>query len=145
MTMPALSSLAVVLPRYGESLGGGAEALTKALVEELFARGHVEKVEVWTTCAEDHRTWDNVRPAGVTVEGGISVHRFPVDARNLETFIRSEHALQDGRGLTVEEQLAWLSESVNSRALYAQIAERGSEFNAILFAPYLFATTFWGA
>lgn len=138
-------SLAVVLPRYGESLGGGAETLTKSLVEELRARGHLSHLEVWTTCAADHRTWENFHPPGVSVEKGITVRRFSVDARDLEVFIRAEHALQDGRGLSVDEQLAWLRESVNSRDLYSYIAVNGRNFDALLFAPYLFATSFWGS
>lgn len=145
-----VDSLAVVLPRYGESLGGGAEALTKALVEQL-AHGRdnsgplVKHIEVWTTCARDHRTWKNEFAPGITVEKGITVRRFSVDERNLDVFIKHEIAMSQGEALTVDEQLAWLSESVNSAGLYEHISAHGREFSAILFAPYLFATTYWGA
>lgn len=145
-----VGSLAVVLPRYGESLGGGAEALVRALVQELsFAnktvRPLVERIEVWTTCALDHRTWENAFPAGRTEEHGVPVFRFPVDNRDVTIFLEQEQAIADGKALTVDQQLAWLENSVNSRALYQHIFDNGPQFDAILFAPYLFATSFWGA
>lgn len=139
--------IAAVLPRYGESLGGGAEALTKALLENLRedAGDEIERIEVWTTCALDHRTWNNELPPGRSEVGGIEVLRFPVDQRNLDVFIRAEHAMRDAIPLSIEQQLDWLANSVNSRALYRHIVQHGEEFDVILFAPYLFATSFWGA
>jgi glycosyltransferase involved in cell wall biosynthesis len=144
MKAPFLSSLAAVLPRYGEHLGGGAEGLTKGLVEHLHG-DYIPRIEVWTTCALDHRTWENSLPSGVTVEGGITVRRFPVDERDLERFIHAELAMQQGARLTVDEQLDWLGASVNSQALYRHILEHGAEIEALLFTPYLFATSFWGS
>lgn len=145
-----VGSLAVVLPRYGESLGGGAEALVRALVQELSFENKtvpslVERIEVWTTCALDHRTWENAFPAGRTEEHGVPVFRFPVDRRDVSIFLEQEQSIADGKALTVDQQLAWLENSVNSRALYQHIFDNGPKFDAILFAPYLFATTFWGA
>lgn len=146
----SVKSIAVVLPRFGESLGGGAETLTKALVEALWCGGditrrQIDRLEVWTTCARDHRTWANELPEGESVEKGILVRRFPVAERDLETFIRAEFAMRDGRALSIDEQLDWLANSVNSASLYSHIEQHGEEFDLILFAPYLFATTFWGA
>ena len=144
-----LAKLAVVLPRYGKSLGGGAETLARALIEKLhdssFPESYIPEIEVWTTCAIDHRTWENFHPAGVTNDNGIVVRRFPVDARDLEVFIHNELAIQDGRPVGIDSQLDWLENSVNSQTLYQHIEQHGAEFQAILFAPYLFATTFWGA
>lgn len=146
-----LRSLAVVLPRYGASLGGGAETLTRELVLKVcggtlsqFAP-LVPKVEVWSTCARDHRTWENYYPEGICEEDGLIVRRFAVSKRDLETFIRAELAMQDGRPLSIDEQLDWLSSGVNSPGLYHHIKQHAPEFDALLFAPYLFATSFWGA
>ena len=76
-------SIAAVLPRYGADLGGGAEALVRSLLLKLAEReGAQARIEVWTTCARDHRTWANELPAGRTMEDGISVYRFPVDPRS---------------------------------------------------------------
>jgi glycosyltransferase involved in cell wall biosynthesis len=105
----------------------------------------VKRLEVWTTCAKDHRTWENAHPPGRTVEDALPVFRFPVDKRNLDVFIKAELSLAGGRPLSVDEQLAWLQAGVNSRALYAHIATNAPHFDAVLFAPYLFSTTFWGA
>ena len=144
---PLLNKLCVVLPRYGESLGGGAETLVRELVRHASAGNMplVRDVEVLTTCARDHRTWANELPAGVSQDGEITVRRFPVDERDIGEFIRCERAMQEGRSLTPEEQLSWLSSSVNSRGLYEYLYQHGASYDAILFAPYLFATTFFGA
>lgn len=137
--------LAVVLPRYGASLGGGAETLVRELALHALASGLAGEVEVWTTCAMDHRTWANFLPPGETRDGEVLVRRFPVDERDLEVFIRSEMKIHQRVPLTADEQFAWLGASVNSAALYDHIARYGRDFDAILFAPYLFATSFWGA
>lgn len=146
--IPVLKSLAVILPRYGAGLGGGAEALVQSLVEHLAPEKGprlVERVEVWTTCAKDHRTWANFYPEGQTLERGIPVHRFAVQPIAVDAFLKAEFAMRDGRVLTVDEQLEWLAAGVNSRELYLHIAQHGGSFDALLFAPYLFSTTFWGA
>lgn len=144
-----IGKLAVVLPRYGASLGGGAEALARSLVLDIVGKGangpeFADCVEVWTTCARDHRTWANELPAGATTEDGVVVRRFPVDERDVSVFIAAEQKMASGLKLSVEEQLDWLAQSVNSTELYRHIAEHGAEFDAIIFAPYLFATSFWG-
>ncbi len=145
-----VNSIAVIVPRYGPQLGGGAEALVKAIIEELAVPDEqgerlVDCAEVWTTCAKDHRTWANELPTGLTFERGIPVRRFPVDSRDIDCFLRMELAIGEGRPLLVDEQLAWLENSVNSRALYEHIIKFGQDFDVLIFAPYLFATTFWGA
>ncbi|MCB0359908.1 MAG: hypothetical protein KDD44_09735, partial [Bdellovibrionales bacterium] len=106
--------IAAIVPRFGPSLGGGAEALVRALVLHLRDQPSVQTVEVWTTCAEDHRTWHNSLPAGTSMEDGIVVRRFPVDERDVEVFLDAELAMRDGLPLSIEEQLGWLTHSVNS-------------------------------
>lgn len=142
-------SIAAVVPRYGPDLGGGAETLVRELILRFAhspdTNGSERRIEVWTTCARDHRTWNNEHPPGISTEDGIVVRRFPVSPRNLDHFIRAELAMRDGRPLTVNEQLEWLSHSVNSFELYQHIAVHGPSFDALLFAPYLFGTTFWGS
>lgn len=156
------ASIAAIVPRYGANLGGGAETLVRELILRLKRRYEDERLaaararneeppgepirfEVWTTCALDHRSWDNELPPGITTEDGIVVRRFPVSPRNLDIFIGAELAMRDGRPLTVDEQLEWMSNSVNSHELYRHIATHGKSFDLLLFAPYLFATTFWGS
>jgi len=137
--------VAFVLPRYGASLGGGAETLCRDLMLRAKERGLFSELEVWTTCAVDHRTWDNELPSGKTQEDGISVSRFPVDSRDVSVFLEKELAIQDGRILAAPELLDWMANSVNSKELYSHIAEQAKHFDFLFFAPYLFATTFWGS
>jgi glycosyltransferase involved in cell wall biosynthesis len=66
--------VAFVTVRYGPSIVGGAEQACRQLGEHLAADG--VDVEVHTTCATDSTTWADVLPAGTTVEGGVTVHRY---------------------------------------------------------------------
>ncbi|MCO6431639.1 MAG: glycosyltransferase family 4 protein [Deltaproteobacteria bacterium] len=136
-------SFAFVLPRFGEGIIGGAETLAGSLASQLAKRG--SRVEVFTTCARDNRSWKNEFPAETSIEFGIQVHRYPVDERDLDSWIPHQIRISEGMRLTVDEQLEWMSEGVNSKALYSELFRRSREFDAILFAPYLFATTFWGS
>lgn len=139
---------AFVLPRFDASIGGGAETLVGSLAMELAACKEFAvqpEIEIWATCAKDHRTWANHFPEGAEQLGNLCVRRFPVDERDLEVFISAEHQLQQGRALSPSRQLDWLENSVNSKALYRHIHTHGQSYDAMFFAPYLFATSFWGA
>lgn len=141
--MSAQRSYAFVLPRFGEGFAGGAEMLAGSLAGRLAARG--DRVEILTTCARDNRSWDNELPAGTTHELGLRVTRFPVDPRNLEVWVPLQISICDGIEPSVESQLDWMANSVNSSGLYQALARSADEFDAIFFAPYLFGTTFWGS
>lgn len=134
---------AFVVPRYGRSIGGGAETLVRELACRLAARG--DEIQVWTTCARDNRTWENELPAGTSIEDGVTVTRFPVDARDLDTWIPLQLRIHEGLQLTLPEQLDWMQESVNSTQLYEHILMAADTVTAVFFAPYLFGTTFWGS
>ena len=134
---------AFVIPRYFDGIAGGAETLMGNIASHLKARG--DTVEVWATCAKDNRTWNNEFAPGVTEVAGLPIHRFPVDPRNLDAWIPIQLALHDGQTISTDDQLTWMAESVNSRALYNHIARHAREFDALFFGPYLFGTTFWGS
>ncbi|MCB0330468.1 MAG: glycosyltransferase family 4 protein [Bdellovibrionales bacterium] len=135
--------LAFVLPRYYADVVGGAETLTGNLALQAQARGAA--VEIWTTCARDNRTWANAFPAGTSDEGGLTVRRFSVDERDLEKWIPRQIQLSEGMPLSVHDQFIWMEEGVNSRDLYNYIQKNGESFDLLIFAPYLFGTTFWGS
>ncbi len=141
----AMSSrrFAFVIPRYFDGIAGGAETLMGHLASHLKERGDL--VEIWATCAKDNRTWNNEFPAGSSEVNGLSLHRFPVDPRNLNAWIPIQLALHQGQKISTDDQLTWMAESVNSRALYAHIARHAKDFDALFFGPYLFGTTFWGS
>lgn len=132
-----------VVPRFGRDIAGGAETLAGALARRLAQRG--DQVEVLSTCAKDNRTWEDAFPSGASIEDGLIVRRFPVDSRNLERWVPLQIRLGEGLKLSIDDQLDWMAESVNSSALYAYIADHKGRFDALFFAPYLFGTTFWGA
>jgi glycosyltransferase involved in cell wall biosynthesis len=135
--------LCFVVPRFFEGLAGGAETLLSNLAVEAAHRGC--NVELLATCARDNRTWENAFSAGEEHYKGVRLHRFPVDSRNLDVWIPIQSAIHDGQSVSYDDQLRWMEESVNSRAMYRYIAENQSRFDAIILGPYLFGTTFWGS
>lgn len=138
-----MKRLAFVLPRFGVGFMGGAESLCGELAQELAKSGY--EVEILTTCARDNRTWDNELPSGLDRVFDIAVRRFPVSTRDLETWVPLQIALSQGRQLSLEEQFSWMQHSVISHELFSWISKYGQEYDALIFAPYLFGTTFWGS
>lgn len=138
-----MKKLAFVLPRFGAGFMGGAESLCGELARELIRAGYC--VEIFTTCARDNRTWENELPGGVDTVFDIPVRRFAVSDRDLETWVPLQIALSQGRQLSVDEQFSWMQHSVVSHELFGWIFKYGKQYDALIFAPYLFGTTFWGS
>jgi hypothetical protein len=136
--------LALTIPRYDPASAGGAEVLAKALVEHLAVAGHA--VEVFTTCARDHTSWTNEFPPGASDVNGITVRRFPVnERRDLEALVELQERILAFEELGFDEEKRWIANGVNSEALYRHLHDVRGEFDAFLFIPYLFGTTYWGA
>ena len=57
-------SVAIVVPRFGAEVGGGAERLAR---EYAACLAGTFDVTVLTTCALDYRSWQDHFPAGSTV------------------------------------------------------------------------------
>jgi glycosyltransferase involved in cell wall biosynthesis len=129
--------IALVAPRYGESVVGGAETLCRLLAENLTAHG--TPVDVLTTCAVNHFTWADASPAGRSREGGVDVHRFAVGPRDADRFNAWHGAIDMGARLEYGEQVEWMANSVWSPDLI--IASQGYDW--VIAMPYLFGTTFW--
>jgi len=132
--------LAFVTPRYGTEVIGGAETAARMLAERLCQRPGWE-VEVLTSCALDHLTWENTEPPGTSVINGVTVRRFPTASpRTLDYF-----AL-DGK-LRVAPEVASLAETRTWVALNGPMcpglvdAVATSDADVIACYPYLFATT----
>ncbi len=132
-----------ITPRFGEGIVGGAEALMFNLARRVAERGN--DVTVLSTCARDNRSWEDFFPVGTTKELGVTVLRFPVDKRNLDRWIPIQIAISEGMRPSLDDQLDWMAESVNSSGLYQHIAQHGASYDALFFAPYLFGLTFWGS
>ena len=136
--------LAIVVPRYGPGIVGGAETLCRDYAERLRAAGH--EVEVLTTCARDHFTWRNELPPGTTVVDGVTVHRYPVTIAKDHGAVTMLHArLDHGFRLDAAGERRWVENTGYSEPLLAAIATVAERVDAVLFAPYLFAATVFGA
>ncbi len=135
--------LAFVVPRFAESIIGGAETLVAKLAESLQLQGY--QITILTTCAIDNRTWENHFEPGSYQEFGLSVKRFAVNSRNLDRWIPLQIKVAEGMILPVKDQLDWMAESVNSETLYQYIIDHQDKHDLFIFAPYLFGTTFWGS
>jgi glycosyltransferase involved in cell wall biosynthesis len=132
--------VAFVTPRYGPSVIGGAEAAARMLAERICRKDGWE-VDVLTSCAVDHLTWENVEPSGSSVLDGVTVHRFEAAGRRLLDYFEL-----DGR-LRVAPRTATLAESRRWVALNGPIcpglvdAVAATDADVVACYPYLFATT----
>lgn len=127
--------------RFGDQLAGGAELVMREMAFGLQDRGW--EVDILTTCARDHHTWVNEYPAGVSVEDGLLVRRFPavVSTRRVEK-AAFEQALSTGTIPSLTEQERWMNDGVRMPELYHYLLDHASEYQALLFGPYLFWMAF---
>jgi glycosyltransferase involved in cell wall biosynthesis len=136
--------LALTIPRYDPASAGGAEVHAKELVEHLAGAGH--DIEVFTTCARNHATWANEFEPGPCTVGGIAVRRFRVnERRDIATLLALQERILGFQELSFDEEKRWISNGVNSEGLYRHLHEVRNDFDAFLFMPYMFGTTYWGA
>jgi glycosyltransferase involved in cell wall biosynthesis len=119
--------------RYGADIVGGAEAVQRDLAIGLQKRGW--EVEVATTCATDHHTWDNVLPEGVTELDGIPVHRFPAEPVVPAHGIH-EQAVLRGERMSVNDQYRWLNTGMRSPRLYDHLLHTHRRYRGMVFTPY---------
>lgn len=131
------------MQRYGEEIGGGAEALCRWVAERMQT---YFDVEVLTTCALDYLTWENHYPAGTTEIHGISVHRFPTDhPRDMKRFNAFARTLFARQSRTLVDELAWIQlQGPYSSELLAYIKTHEAQFDRFIFVTYSYATTFLG-
>jgi len=133
--------LGLVPPRYGAEVIGGAEAVLREMAAGLAARGW--DVEVLTTCARDHFTWENEYPAGVERDADVAIRRFPT----VLSTARAERALFEsailaGARLSLKDQSRWMNDDVRVPELYHYLLDHADSYRALVFAPYLFWPTF---
>ena len=130
-------------PRYGPQVMGGAEGAARSLAEHLVADlGH--EVEVFTTCALDHLTWDDVLDPGTTMVNGVSVHRFRSAAGRAPEFFILDGAIRSApSAVSMEEGNRWVEANgpVTPDLLDALEA---STADVVAFYPYLFYMTVHG-
>lgn len=136
--------IVVVVPRYGPTVVGGAETLMRDYAERLHALGH--DVLVLTTCAVDHVTWRNQLRPGTSRVGGIEVRRYPVTRPPQFHRLAALHARIDaGFELDVAAQEEWLLNAGYSQPLLDAVESEARRADVLLFAPYLYPSTCYGA
>lgn len=134
--------MAFVPPRFGREVIGGAEAVLAEMAHGLRARGI--PVEVLTTCARDHFTWSNDFPAGVTELGdGVVLRRFVAEVDD-DTSVRDRlgHRILGGDRLSIQDQQLWVNSSLRCSGLWHHVFDHGHRYRALIFAPYMFWTTY---
>lgn len=136
------NSVALVPPRYGDGVIGGAEAVLSDLAHGLRARGL--DVEILTTCARDHFTWANEFPEGVTTTpDGIVVRRFPTETDGDQRVRdRLGHRILAGDRLSIQDQQLWINSSLRCSGLWHHVFDHGRRYRTLIFAPYMFWTSY---
>jgi glycosyltransferase involved in cell wall biosynthesis len=134
-----LERIAIVCPRYGPTIGGGAEGLARAIATLLADK---YEVSVATTCALDYVTWRDHFPAGLEMDGPVRVHRFPIDhEREQHRFDEaSQRAYADVGSSELAEE--WMrAQGPLSSELNTWLRQNAAIFKSVIFIPYLYATT----
>lgn len=135
--------IAFVCQRYGLEVNGGAELYCRQLAEKLAG---FYNVEVFTTCAVDHITWDNYYSEGDTKINGIIVHRFSVErGRDGNAMGKVQDRVFFAADHTNEEEWEWINgQGPVCDALVDTIDKKHAEFKAIIFMTYLYYPTIKG-
>jgi glycosyltransferase involved in cell wall biosynthesis len=135
--------LAVVTPRYGREVAGGAETAARLLATRLATRPGFT-VTALTTCALDATTWDDDYPSGATELDGVQVHRFPVKGGRAADFDAcTDLVIRRGRRVSEGEQREWIEkQGPVAPALIEAIAH--CDADAIAFHPFLYHPTVEG-
>lgn len=135
-------AVALVPPRYGPGVIGGAETVLAEMAHGLRDRG--VPVEILTTCARDHFTWANEFPVGATVlADGVMLRRFATEVDD-DGSVRDRlgHRLLAGEVLSIQDQQLWVNASLRCSGLWHHVFDHGHRYRALIFAPYMFWTTY---
>jgi glycosyltransferase involved in cell wall biosynthesis len=135
--------VAFVTPRYGPEVMGGAESAARQLAEHLTAECGWS-VEVFTTGALDHITWDDVLPPGDSVLNGVTVHRFRSASGRVPEFYELDGRLRPAPAqATMAEARRWL-EANGPVTLELVEGLRAGDADVVAFYPYLYYPTVAG-
>jgi glycosyltransferase involved in cell wall biosynthesis len=141
---PSRGKLAFVTPRYGDGVVGGSEAVAREAAHGLAARGFT--VDVLTTCARDHYTWENEFAPGPATDGAVTVRRFPtVRGGDVARWTQLQERVLAGQALGDADELAWANGRFRVPDLYLHLAASAQEYDAVVFSPYLFWSTLYCA
>lgn len=130
--------------RYGEEVGGGAEAACRSFAERMAARGH--RVEVLTSCAVEYTTWADWYAAGTSELNGVVVHRLPVRReRSREQFGPLSERVLAGGGSALAVERDWVrTQGPDLDGLEDWLTLHARRFDVCVFYPYLYSPTALG-
>ena len=150
-----MKRIGLIVQRYGEEVNGGAEYHCKVLTEKLAAQFDVE---VLTSCAKNHLTWENEYVSGLTEVNGIKVRRFNTPHPRNRKKVRRLLKRLTNRSLMqkIERLFGFEKENVElgdewSKAqgpflpeLVKYIDVHQAEYDVFIFFTYLYFPTFCG-
>jgi glycosyltransferase involved in cell wall biosynthesis len=135
-------TIAFVGPRYGLEILGGAERMLRGWAEHLADHGY--RTEVLTTCTADMGDWSNHFAPGVEQINGITVRRFSTDRVDTGAFHLVLSKANGGEHVTYDDEQAFARNNLQSSALNQYLHEHADDYVSVVFAPYLFGTSYWG-
>ena len=134
--------LACVVHRFGPDIAGGSEAHCRAVAGQLAAR---HDVTVLTTCAKDHVTWANEYPAGVTQDGRLRVHRFPVvRQRSLHRFKDISDVAFAASATAADEEQWFIENGPEVPELVEYVRRHNGEYERLLFWSFRYYQSYFG-
>ena len=148
-----MKPIAIITPWFGADLTGGAEQQTLQIATRLAARKHA--VAVLATCNRSfYDDWSvNHYHPGESHEHGLTIRRFPVDARDASAFDQvnaklltlDRSALRPGvNPVSADEARTFIHENIKSAALLAYLRAEREAYHAFLFLPYMFGPSVLG-
>ena len=110
------------------------------LAERMCRRSEWE-VEVLTSCALDHLTWENTEPAGTSVVNGVTVRRFPTASQRVLEYFDLDAKIRLAPGaVSLTESRRWVA--LNGPICPDLVdAVATTDADVVACYPYLFATT----
>jgi glycosyltransferase involved in cell wall biosynthesis len=134
--------IACVVQRYGAGVAGGSERHCREIALRLAA---THEVTVLTTCAADYVTWENEFPAGESVDGGVTVRRFPVRRpRRLKRFADLSDEVFDGPTSDALQEDWFRENGPDCPELLDHLRAAGSRYDLVLFWTFRYAPSFFG-
>jgi len=128
----------IIVQRYSEA-SGGAERHAREIAHRLSADCDVT---VLTSCSDNHLTWNNTHPEGLSQDGPVKVHRFASSfPRQTLALNRLSRRLFREPSDRLTEEL-WLSlQGPELPGLMRHLVEARERYSAFIAFTYLYAPT----
>jgi glycosyltransferase involved in cell wall biosynthesis len=142
--MKPMKKIAFVVPWFGMSIPGGAEAACRDIARHLKADGL--DVEILTTCIKEFASdWgQNYHKPGIETEDGMPVRRFRVLPRDRAAFDRVNYKLMRHMPVSRGEEETFFQEMIKCPGLYRYIADNKEDYHCFIYIPYMFSTAYYG-